>query len=144
MELVVRWLHVLAAVTWLGGMLFIALVLVPVARRVQDPRLRADLIAQSGRRFRTVGWAALAVLVVTGVGNLYFKPWMLRVPAFQVKAGLVVLALALSAVHDFFLGPRASRLPPDITGPRRRVSWIARLNLLVVVAIVLLGVALRG
>jgi len=142
--LILRWLHVLAAATWVGGMLFIALVLVPVARRVQDPRLRADLIARSGTRFRTVGWAALAVLVVTGVGNLYFHPWMLRAPVFHAKAGLVVLALALSVLHDFFLGPRASRLPPDVTGPRRRVSWIARLNLLVVLLIVLLGVALRG
>ncbi|MBI4608366.1 MAG: DUF4149 domain-containing protein [Candidatus Rokubacteria bacterium] len=144
MELAARWLHVLGAVTWLGGMLFIALVLVPVARGVQDPRLRADLISQSGRRFRTVGWIALAVLVVTGIANLYFHPWMLRAPAFHVKAALVLLALGLSVLHDFVLGPRAIRLPADVAGPPRRASWIARLNLLIVLLIVLLGLALRG
>jgi hypothetical protein len=37
-------------------MLFIALILVPVTRRVQDPLLRVDLITQTGKRFRTVGW----------------------------------------------------------------------------------------
>jgi uncharacterized membrane protein len=30
--LLIRWVHVLSAITWVGGMLFIALVLVPTAR----------------------------------------------------------------------------------------------------------------
>ena len=144
MDLFVRWIHVLAAVTWLGGMLFIALILVPVTRRVQDPRLRVDLISQTGKRFRTVGWIALGLLVGTGVVILLSRPWLLRAPAFQFKVALVVLALGLSALHDFILGPRAGRLPPSVTAPRRRLSWIARLNVLVVLTIVLLGLSLRG
>ena len=40
MSLLLRWLHVVAAITWIGGMLFVALVLVPVTRR-EDPALRA-------------------------------------------------------------------------------------------------------
>ncbi len=39
MSLLLRWIHVLSAMTWLGGMLFIALVLVPMIRR-EDPALR--------------------------------------------------------------------------------------------------------
>lgn len=144
MDLFVRWVHVLSAVTWLGGMLFIALILVPVTRRVQDPLLRGDLITQTGKRFRTVGWIALGLLVVTGVVILLQRPWLLRAPAFQVKAGLVVLTLALSALHDFVLGPRAGRLPPSATAPRKRLTWIARLNVLIVLTIILLGLSLRG
>ena len=144
MDLFVRWVHVLSAVTWLGGMLFIALILVPVARRVQDPLLRLDLITQTGKRFRTVGWIALGLLVATGVVILLRRPWLLRAPAFQFKAGLVLLTLALSALHDFVLGPRAGRLPPSATGPRKRLTRIARLNVLIVLTIVLLGLSLRG
>lgn len=144
MDLLLRWLHVTAAVTWLGGMLFIAIVLVPVTRRVQDPRLRIDLISQTGKRFRTVGWAALALLVATGLVILLRRPWLLQVPAFQLKAALVILALGLSALHDFVLGPRVGKLPPEVTAPRRRVSWIARLNVLIALMIVLLGLSLRG
>ncbi|MBI3029615.1 MAG: DUF4149 domain-containing protein [Candidatus Rokubacteria bacterium] len=143
MDLLVRWVHVLAAVTWLGGMLFIALVLVPVTRRVQDPLLRGDLITQTGKRFRTVGWIALGLLVASGVVILLGRPWLLRAPAFQYKAGLVLLTLALSALHDFVLGPRAGRLPPSATA-RKRLTWIARLNVLIVLTIVLLGLSLRG
>jgi len=125
-------------------MLFIALILVPVARRVQDPLLRLDLISQTGKRFRTVGWIALGLLVATGVVILLRRPWLLRAPAFQYKAGLVLLTLALSALHDFVLGPRAGRLPPSATSPRKRLNWIARLNVLIVLTIVLLGLSLRG
>ncbi len=144
MDLFLRWLHVMSAVTWLGGMLFIALILVPVTRRVQDSRLRVELISETGKRFRTVGWIALALLVATGVAILLRRPWLLRTPAFQYKVGLVVLTLALSALHDFVLGPRAGRDPPSATAARKRLSWIARLNVLIVLTIVLLGLSLRG
>lgn len=140
LSLALRFVHVLAAVTWLGGMLFIALVLVPVTRRLPDPDLRLRLIRDLGTRFRTVGWIAIGVLVLTGLGNLWVRPELLGASRFHWKAGLIVLALALSVLHDFVLGPRAGAA----AGPRRRASWIARLNVLVVLAIVALGLALRG
>jgi len=144
MNLFFRWLHVLAAVIWLGGMLFITLVLVPVLRRIGDSALRSELIGQVGRRFRSVGWVALGLLLASGVANLLARPWYLQSPAFRVKLALVVLALILSILHDFVLGPRANRSPVDAGVARRRVSVIARVNALVVLAIVLLGLTLRG
>lgn len=143
LALAVRFVHLLAVLTWVGGMLFIALVLVPVTRRLEDAALRTRLVQATGRRFRTVGWIALALIVATGLGNLAFRPELLSVPRFQVKLGLVALALLLSAVHDFVLGPRAGRpgVPPSA---RRRASWIARVNVLVALAIVAAGLALRG
>ena len=140
LSLALRFVHVLAAVTWLGGMLFIALVLVPVSRRLPDADLRLRLIRDLGTRFRTVGWIAIGVLVLTGLGNLWVRPELLGAPRFHWKVGLVVLALALSVLHDFVLGPRAGA---DV-GARRRASWVARLNVLVVLAVVALGLALRG
>jgi putative copper export protein len=142
LTLIVRWVHVLSAIVWVGGMLFIALVLVPVARRLEDARLRTRLIQESGRRFRSVGWIALGLLVVTGLLNLWRHPFLLDSSAFRWKAGLVVLALILGAFHDFVLGPRAGRPGADPSA-RVRAGWIARLNVLIAVAIVLLGLSLR-
>jgi uncharacterized membrane protein len=142
-DLAIRWLHLLATITWVGGMVFIALVLVPVARGLVDPALRSRLVQDAGRRFRAVGWIALAVLVATGLANLWLRPYLVWTPRFQGKAGLVVLALALSVLHDFVLGPRAGRPGAD-PALRRRASWVARVNLLVVLAVVFLGLALRG
>lgn len=143
MALTLRFLHVLAALAWIGGMLFIVLVLVPVARNLNDPPLRARLFHAAGVRFRAVGWVALGLLLLTGLGSLWLRPYLLALPRFHVKLGLVVVALALSAVHDFVVGPRAGRPGAD---PRLRTqaSWLGRVNLVVVLVIVLLGLALRG
>jgi uncharacterized membrane protein len=139
--LVILWLHVLAAIAWIGGMLFIALVLVPVTRRLEDPAMRTRLVQETGRRFRTVGWIALTVLVVTGLLNLWIHPDLLSSPQFHWKLGLVGLALILSAFHDFVLGPRAGAPGADPSA-RVRASWVARVNVVVVLVVVLLGLSL--
>lgn len=141
MSLLVRWLHVLAAITWIGGMLFIALVLVPVTRRLEDRGLRTRLVHEAGLRFRTVGWIALGVLVGTGLVNLWMHPVLLQSPRLHWKLGLVVLTLILSAFHDFVLGPRAGLAGADPSA-RVRASWIARINVLLVLVIVALGLSL--
>jgi uncharacterized membrane protein len=143
LSLVLRWLHVLAAITWIGGMLFIALVLVPTTRRLEDAALRTRLVHAVGLRFRTVGWTALGVLVATGLANVWLHPFLLSAPRFHWKLGLVVLALMLSALHDFVLGPRAGAPGADPC-VRKRASWLARVNVLVVLVIVLLGLSLLG
>ena len=143
MTLLIRWVHVLSAMTWVGGMLFIALVLVPTVRTLGDATIRTRVIRDSGQRFRMVAWIALAVLVLTGLLNLWFQPFLLRSPRFHGKLGLVGLTLILSAFHDFVLGPRAG-LPGADPSARLRASWVARLNVLVALAIVLLGLSLRG
>jgi hypothetical protein len=55
----------------------------------------------------------------------------------------VALALLLSALHDFVLGPRAGR-PGAAPGARVRASWVARVNESVVLVIVVIGLSFRG
>jgi copper resistance protein D len=140
MSLLLRWLHVLAAITWIGGMLFVALVLVPVTRR-EDPALRARLFHAVGVRFRTVGWIAVGLLLATGLGNLWLNPYLWALPRLRWKLGLVILAMILAILHDFVLGPRAGK-PGARPSVRVRASWMARINVLVVLVIVLLGLSL--
>ena len=143
LPLALRFVHQLAVVTWVGGMLFIALVLVPIMRRLDDAALGTRLVQDTGRRFRTVGWIALGLIVATGLGNLALRPELLGAPGLHAKLGLVALALILGALHDFVLGPRAGR-PGGDPSARVRASWVARVNVPVALAIVVLGLALRG
>ena len=149
--------HLLAALLWLGGMFFLAAVGAPVLRQVEDPALRSRLFRALGVQFRWVGWICIAVLLVTGVGNLHFRGLMsweiLGDPVFWSgaygralawKLGAVTVMVVASAVHDFWLGPRAGELragSPEALRTRRWASWLARLN--AVVGIVLVFVAVR-
>ena len=154
--------HVLAALGWLGGMFFLALVGAPVLRQVEPPALRQQLFQQLGLRFRTVGWALLATLLVTGLLVLHYRGllrWsgVLGAPAFwrtsvghalAAKLAAVTVMLVVSLVHDFVLGPVAGRAAagsPTALRLRRRAAWLARVNALVGVVLVVAAVRLaRG
>lgn len=52
------WLHIIAAMIWVGGICFLAFALVPVLHKPEHRRQALTLIQETGRRFRNVGWAA--------------------------------------------------------------------------------------
>lgn len=154
-------IHVLAAILWLGGMFFLAAVGAPVLREVQPPSLRSQLFQALGTRFRRVGWVAIAILLVTGVLNLQLRG-MLRAEylldaafwstsygnALAWKLGAVTVMLTISALHDFIFGPAAARMErgsPEAARARRNASWMARINAIVGIVLVIAAVRLaRG
>ena len=91
---VVRWLHVLAMAFFVGGQLMIALVVVPVERRMPDrERLRAV-----ARRFGYSTLVAFGVLVATGSALAsHLDLW--SDGTFQVKLALVVALGILLVWH---------------------------------------------
>lgn len=154
--------HVLAAMLWLGGMFFLAVVGGPALRGIEDPALRGRLYSSIGRGFRRAGWWSIAILVATGIGNLAFRGllswqvlgsgrfWGTRY-GHTLAGKLVAVAamIAVSAVHDFVLGPAASRAArrgdPEARALRSRAAWLARINAGLGVVVVLLAVRLaRG
>lgn len=152
-------LHVFSAMIWVGGIFFLAIVAVPAARRF-SPDERSRLVTLLGRRFRAIGWAALLVLIVTGLINVGFRgaTWQNVVSGeyfitpfgsrLAVKLGVVLLMIAVSGTHDWLIGPltsRRSEAGQDITGLRRLASWLARATGLLAALIVLLAVLMvRG
>jgi putative copper resistance protein D len=157
------WLHILAAATWLGGMLFLALVVVPSLRRPEYQSMAAPFVHRLGVRFRWLGWLCLGLLILSGTFNLIYRGygwddlWSGRLwqgpfgQALGIKLFLVAVILVLSAMHDFRIGPRATALwqanpaSPEAKRWRRQASWIGRLNLILALVVVALAVILvRG
>ncbi len=163
MHLFFVWLHILAAAVWIGGMVFLALVLVPVVRRPEYREHASRLVSLTGIRFREVGWVCLALLVVTGFLNLWFRGYGWRAfttlgfwqsqfgTILGIKLLLVTVILGLAAWHDFRIGPKATaawRDDPASAEARRlraMASRFGRLNLLLAMVVVALAAALvRG
>jgi len=107
-------LHVLAASTWVGSMIFFAAAVVPLLRRPELASVRMELVRRIGGRFRVLGWSALGVLLVTGVSNLLLRGigpsswassafWATDLGrALAYKLAFVALALVSTALHDMF------------------------------------------
>ena len=146
-------LHVLAAIVWVGGVIFIGAVAMPAASRMGDAGREA--LRSVARRFRPVGWGALAVLVLTGSAFLYrwgatwetlFDLSFFAAPHSRLlgyKLLFVGIMLVVSFVHDFVVGPRASRAEAGTPRARRLRNWAAILGATtggLVLAIVILAV----
>lgn len=153
-------LHLVAAVVWVGGMLFLGLVVVPALTRLPASQ-RGTLVGALGRRFRPIAWGCILVLVATGVANLAFRGVTWEGVAsgqalestfgrlLAAKLGLVALLVALSAAHDLVIGPAAARAAerglPEAERWRHLASWVGRASTVLAVLAIALGVALaRG
>lgn len=152
-------IHVLAAMLWLGGMFFLGAVGAPVLRAIEPPALRQRLFQQLGLRARSLGWWAIAILLVTGTFNLWFRGWLHWNGVFgsaafwrtgigtalAAKLIAVTTMIIVSVVHDFVLGPMAGRMTPgspEALAFRRRAALLARANALIGVIIVIAAVRL--
>jgi putative copper export protein len=144
-------LHLLAAMTYVGGMIFLVSVAVPALRKDRDTM--RTMMQTLGVRFRLVGWIALGTLIVTGLYNIVHRGYELsdifsgtvfmgqwgRVLAH--KLAMVGIILVLAVVHDFFIGPKAK----DSEQARKTASILGRVTFACALAAVALAVALvRG
>jgi uncharacterized membrane protein len=143
MMVLLVWLHLLAAVSWIGGTIFLSLVLAPLVRsRHAAPEFMA-LFRSVARRFRFVVWVAIAVLLSTGPVLLQQRGFSLLDPAewphvLWMKLGLVGALLLFTVVHDLLLGPQVRKISALPEGDRsswertivRTSSWLPRVALL--------------
>ncbi len=153
----------MAVIVWVGGTIFLVVVLVPAIRRPEFGGIASALIRFTALRFRWVGWVCFCIFVLTGVVNLLARGIGLRElretifwqgsfgRTLAIKLILVAAILLISAFHDFFLGPRAAAAweadpaSAETLRLRRQAVQLGRLNLLLALVVIVLGVMLvRG
>jgi uncharacterized membrane protein len=96
-------LHLAAAIFWMGGMAFAVLALRGPLHAQLQPPVRLPLMVQVLRRFFVVVIASIAVLLVTGVPLLLQLPGGQAPRGWHAMAGLGVLMMLVFG-HIFF-GP---------------------------------------
>ncbi len=128
-------LHVLAAAVWVGGHVLLAWAAPALRRRGPEGALAFRTL---GVRFRGLSWLAVVVLLATGV-LFVLSGWQPGQPVLRDKLGLVALAVALKAAHDFWAAPAAARGQLSARWP----TALARANLVVLLAVVYFATLLR-
>ncbi|MES2415702.1 MAG: CopD family protein [Pseudomonadota bacterium] len=133
MPTLMKFLHVAAAIVWLGGISFMLFALRPAASQLAPPQ-RVPLIAQVLRRFFTIVWPVVAILLLTGLAML-MRVGMKNAPiGWHLMMGIGMLMFLLFG-HLYF-GP-FRRLKLAVTaadwpeGGRRigQIATLATLNL---------------
>lgn len=159
----IRWVHLISAISWIGGQIFILIVLLPVMRTSLPRNERTLLFAQVGRRYAVLSWVALALLVVTGVlnGERRGIDWT-RLPdssygrILLVKLIFVTVVILMTLVHALYFGRRITEIAeqvremgegdPAVAAERRRLQIVSGalsgINLLLNLIIVLLAASL--
>ncbi len=128
MNALMKFLHIAAAIAWLGGVSFMLFALRPAAGALAPPQ-RLPLIAGVLQRFFMVVWASIVVLLVTGLAML-LRVGMKNAPiGWHLMFGIGIVMFALFG-HLYFGPFRRLKLAvaaADWPEGGRRVGQIATL-----------------
>lgn len=103
MPVLMKFLHLLAAVAWLGGIGFMLLALRPAAAQMLAPPQRLALTARALQRFFALVWFCIAILLTSGLAML-LSAGMRNAPlGWHAMLGLGLLMSAVFG-HIYF-GP---------------------------------------
>ncbi len=124
-----KFLHVLSAIVWLGGVTFMLFALRSSAAQLLAPPLRLPFIALTLSRFFRLVWGAILVLLLTGLAMLLGVGMKNAPPGWHVMLGLGLLMFA--AFGHLYFGPfRRLKLAVSATNwpdAGQRVGQIATL-----------------
>src|SRR5574337_468035 len=106
-DALLMWAHLVAASIWVGGSIFIGLVLAPLLKTISDSvDGRLSIMIRVGRKFNKIAIPSLIVLIATGIYNsinLLNKPSLILSTTYGqilvIKVILVIILLITFAIH---------------------------------------------
>jgi putative copper resistance protein D len=150
----VLWLHILAAIAFIGPQFFLVVAAVPAMRTIEDMKVRAKAMRTMTARFGMLGGGALVLLLITGVMNYYsakdeidtFKRYFITL---QIKLTLVTLVVILTVLHGAVFGRKLQQLQESNAleaeiAKARQMSMYASMATLVLSIIIVFLAAMLG
>ncbi len=134
------WLHIVAVSVWVGPQFFLFLAAVPAVRTIEDRQLRAKVMRVIVTRFGWLAWTAMLVIVLSGISTLFQRAddfghiWdtdYRYVRVFGEKMVFVGLAVLLTAVHTFIIGPRQLALNEQMDADPEQADRLRRISIIV-------------
>ena len=120
-----RWIHLLAAAVWVGGLITMT-ALVPAMRRAGAD---IEIIRASARQFGRLSWAAMGVAVVSGLIQANDIGYRLSEGPLGTKVQVVGVMIGLVVVHQITAKRTTAALRGAIQGAILALSlltfWLA-------------------
>ncbi|WBL37210.1 hypothetical protein O0235_06485 [Tepidiforma flava] len=116
------WLHLLGIALWVGPQVFLAVAWAPASRQITDLPTRVAAMKTITRRFGYLGGFGLALILIAGTYLIITWRDYYAIPAdteftslrfgvwFIIKMNVLIVMLAVVALHMFWAGPKQLRL----------------------------------
>ena len=136
-----NFLHLLAAVTWIGGIIFMNLILFPSQSTI-DPGQRGKLFGAVVKRFLIIVWVSVIVLLLTGLyktpASMLFNPESRYGFWLTIKHAAILLMIFFGLMVTFVVFPKLHKLAPkpgeqpsiEFVKTQKNMSLIARTNMI--------------
>jgi len=113
------WLHILATVVWIGGIIFILFIAIPSSRQVLGAEA-GKLMGEISKRFTPLANYSIFLLVITGVGLAGFNKQFSGIRLFEnnwtnVLSLKCILVLGMVIIHFYrvlILTPKIGKTEP--------------------------------
>ena len=106
-DALITWVHLISASIWVGGSLFIGVVLAPLLKTISESvEERLMIMIRVGRKFNKIAVPSLGILIATGLYNSYYilnKPETIFSTNYgiilTIKIMLVIALIIIFAIH---------------------------------------------
>ncbi|MFB5598005.1 MAG: CopD family protein [Nitrosopumilaceae archaeon] len=106
-QAIITWIHLVSAAIWVGGSLFLGVVLAPILKKMSmSLEERLQIMIKVGRRFNRIAVPSLIILIATGLYSshqLLSNPNVLLATSYGsylvIKIILVIALIITFAVH---------------------------------------------
>lgn len=156
-QTLVTWIHLVCAAIWVGGSIFLGVVLAPILKTMYDSHeQRMRLMIRVGRRFNKIAVPSLLILIATGIyssrpvlenselllSSDYGAYLLVKIilVALLVAAFLIHVRIIRRDVEDRIMAGEMSEA--QLQKLRRRIIVLGEVTVVISVAILFLAAAL--
>lgn len=146
---IINFIHLLAAVTWIGAGIFINIILNPSLRAL-EPMQAGKLMGSVSKRMIRISWMSALLLVVTGFmkipHTMLFNFNSVYASVITLKLCLVLIVLIFASLITFVYAPKIIKFSPqagenpseDFINSQKKLKVISALSTITGVIIILL------
>jgi copper resistance protein D len=151
------WVHLVAASIWVGGSIFLGIVLAPMLKSITGTlEERIALMIKIGRRFNKIAMPSFVILIITGIYNsrvFLQEPGLLFETNYGIillfKIILVIATLITYIIHIRILNAETEKTLSGgyaetiyVQSIRSKIIYLGRITVILSVAILLLAAML--
>ncbi|TSA17867.1 MAG: copper-binding protein [Nitrosopumilales archaeon] len=159
LDAILMWAHLVSASIWVGGSIFIGIVLAPLLKTISESvEERVAIMIRVGRKFNKIAIPSLAILIATGLyssSNILNRPEFLLSTNYGIilviKIILVISLLVMFAIHVRIIRTEIEKkieskemLPEIVQKLRSKIISLGRIMVFVSIAILLMAALLHS